>query len=45
MKDALAIYKSIRKPIPPATRVIRPLKGRGYKRPRNKKDIHATEER
>jgi len=44
MKDQLAIYKSIRKPVPPTTRVIRPEKGCGYRRPRNKKDTHATEE-
>jgi len=33
MKEQLAIYKKIRKPLPPATMIERPLKGRGYKRP------------
>lgn len=44
MKDSVSIYKSIRKPMPPATKVIRPLKGRGYRRSYNKKDVHAIEE-
>lgn len=44
MKSALAIYKSIRKPTPPPTRIMRPIKGRGYKRPKNKKDIYGKEE-
>jgi hypothetical protein len=33
MKDKYSIYKSIRKPIPPATKVERPKKGADYKRP------------
>lgn len=32
MKGQLAAYKSIRKPLPPPTKIERPLKGRGYRR-------------
>lgn len=38
-----AIYKMIRKPVPPPTRVERPAKGRGYRRPQNKKELHSNE--
>lgn len=40
----LEVYKIIRKPLPPRTRIERPVKGRGYFRPRNKKDIYGEEE-
>ena len=43
MKAQLAMYKSIRKPKAPRTRVIRPLKGRGYMRPRNGKEFHGQD--
>ncbi len=36
----LELMKSVRKPIPPATMVERPVKGGGYKRrPKHKKEI------
>lgn len=41
--NMLLAYRSIRKPMPPKTRIIRPLKGRGYRRPKNKEDIRANE--
>lgn len=33
MKDKWKAWKSVRKPMPPPTRVERPAKGQGYKRP------------
>lgn len=33
----------IRKPTPPPTRIERPIRGRGYKRPRNKKELYGEE--
>ena len=39
----LEAYRSIRKPLPPPTRIERPKKGRGYRRPRNKKELYAEE--
>jgi hypothetical protein len=40
LRTQLEVYKAIRKPLPPKTRIERPLKGRGhYRRPRNGKDI------
>lgn len=44
MMTQLEAYKSVRKPCPPPTRVERPQKGRGYRRPRNKKEIYGQEE-
>lgn len=44
-KSAAEIYRSIRKPIPPPTRIVRPLRGRGYRRPRNQKDIYGEKHR
>ena len=40
MKQFMEIYKSIRKPLPPRTRVERPIRGRGYKRPQNNKELN-----
>lgn len=46
MKDLLqnqsyAIYRSIRKPLPPKTRVERPRKGKlAYQRPKNDREIY-----
>jgi hypothetical protein len=39
-KSQLELIKSVRKPVPPATKVERPEKGGGYKRrPKHKKKI------
>ena len=38
--EQIAAIKSIRKPLPPPTVIIRPAKGRGYRRPQNKKEIY-----
>lgn len=36
---AIEVYRSIRKPMPPAKRVERPVKGGGYRRnPKHKKE-------
>jgi len=43
METAMKIYKMVRKPTPPPTRIERPLKGRGYRRPQNKKEIYGQE--
>ena len=45
MKRFWDAYKSIRKPIPPQTRIERPVKGRGYRRhDKHKKAIYAESE-
>jgi hypothetical protein len=43
MKSIVEIYKSIRKPTPPPTRIERPMRGRGYRRPQNKKELYGEE--
>lgn len=42
--NMLLTYRSIRKPMPPPTKIERPKRGRGYKRPRNGKEIYGDEE-
>lgn len=43
MKRLWDIYKTIRKPLPPQTKVERPLRGRGYKRPQNNQELYGEE--